>query len=444
MTLFGGTGDLTYRKLIPAFLNLHVRKVLPKSFRIVVIGRRDFNDDTYRQNLIPWLREHARFDCSDNDLYSFLDIISYFKMVFTEEEGYVRLSDYFNDLDAEAGMPHKQLYYFAVDPSYFTIIAKHLKKHGLADNSSIIIEKPFGNDLESSVEINNTLQSIFTNKHIYRIDHYLAKEVVQKILPIRFENPLFMDKWNKDFIKSIEISIFEEVGVEKRGNFYDVTGALKDMVHSHLLQVLSLLIMDKPNSMSSDDLHKVQEEVLETLFVRNPKEDVVYGQYDSYRDEPAVNDDSHTETFVALRLESSNPVWDGVPFYIQTGKKLQNRHGEIVVTFDDNVKLNFEIQPKECIALYTEHGDPIHLKDHDMCGDVDKNAPEAYERLLQAAMHEDNTLFVSFKQVALCWDFIETILKETEDNPIFPYISYSSGPKEKHLLTEKDNLKWNE
>lgn len=435
VTLFGGTGDLTYRKLIPAFLNLHLRGELDDNFHIVVIGRREYTNETYKEILLPWLNEHARLSPTSEQLESFLKRIQYFKMVFTEDEGYKRLHTYFKSLDPDNVC--KRLYYFAVDPSYFIEIAANLKKHDLTNNSNVIIEKPFGNDLASAFSINKALQEIFTQNHIYRIDHYLAKEVVQNILPIR-KNLHLKDKWNSDHIQSVEISVFESVGVESRGGFYDVTGALKDMVHSHLLQVLSLILLDDKMIDTPELLHKAQSDALESLYIDDPCSDVLYGQYEGYTDEPNVSKTSQTDTYVALKLASKDKRWKGVPLYLQTGKKLSSRLGIIVIKFRNDDQLVLEMQPNEIMKMILSNNDEIVLKTEDICGDFDASYPEAYERLLLEATQQDPTSFVSYNQVHLCWSLVETIMEQCKDSPIYIYESNSKGPTEKKLIRNED------
>ncbi|WP_331836246.1 hypothetical protein [Erysipelothrix piscisicarius] len=234
VAIFGGTGDLTYRKLLPAFYNLLETKSLPDSFHLVVIGRQDLTTAAYHELVKPWLREQARFDVKEETLDVFLEYVSYFKMTFTEDEGYPRLKTYFEALDPQAHV----LYYFAVAPSFFETIATQLARHQLVSKSKVIIEKPFGNDLKSAIDINNTLTHIFDEDRIFRIDHYVAKEMVQNIFTIRFSNMIFADSWNGASINNIQISAAETVGVENRGNYYDHTGALKDMFQKSLASVI--------------------------------------------------------------------------------------------------------------------------------------------------------------------------------------------------------------
>lgn len=462
VSIFGGTGDLSYRKLLPAFYNLMMRDELPDSFHIVIIGRRDYTSESYRESLRPWIEKHSRFKVSKEDLNRFLGYISYFKMTFTEEEGYPRLAQYFETLDPTA----KKLYYFAVAPSFFEVIAENLAKFGLNKNGKIIIEKPFGNDLESAISINDTLLRYFDDQHIYRIDHYIAKEMVQNIFTIRFHNEIFQKIWNKDSIDTVQISASEEVGVETRGNFYDQTGALKDMFQNHLLQILSIVAMDEPENFDAKAMHKKQEHVLENLFIQDYQKDIVYGQYlhgqkkslssRSYRDEMDVNPESNTETFVALKLGIDCPRWKGVPFYIRTGKRMHKRSTEVVIKFKEHYQnpaniLIIKIQPDEGVYFKFNIKKPgpsneIQSVFMDFCQSCDiqnrLNTPEAYERLLDAAMLEDHTLFASFKQVRLSWKLTEDILKNRpKKQPAF-YQAFTDGPQAAHDLLKRDGFEW--
>ncbi|NLW15691.1 MAG: glucose-6-phosphate dehydrogenase [Erysipelothrix sp.] len=454
VTIFGGTGDLTYRKLLPAFYNLMIHKSLPESFHITIIGRQDLSTEAYHENLKPWLKEHSRFDVSSEQIDAFIEYVSYFKMVFTEDEGYQRLHDFYQTLDKKT--PHHKLYYFAVDPSFFIEIAEKLHKFNLSTDASIIIEKPFGNNLEHAMEINDKLQTIFDESHIYRIDHFIAKEMVQNILTLRSTNALFKNIWDSSVVHSIQISAAEMVGVESRGNFYDVTGALKDMVQSHLLQILSIVTMDLPSDKSSEEIHKVQEAVLEKLYIKDYKKDVIYGQYDNYTEEDKVSKTSKIDTFVAIRFEIDNDRWRNVPIFVRTGKKMHKRATEITLQLkaEGHMPANqivIKVQPDEGVYLKFNIKTPGHSNDSesvymDFCQSCNleyrNNTPEAYERLLDAAMQHDQTLFSSIKQVLSSWQLTENIINNTKDNPLHIYKSYTGGPKAATELLEKEDTEW--
>lgn len=461
-TIFGGTGDLTYRKLLPAIYNLENTKKVPESFHIVVIGRQDLDTEEYLKNLIPWIHDHCRFKIEAHVLQAFLDRIVYFKMVFTEDEGYLRLSQFFNTLDMESNTVHQRLFYFAVAPDFFVTIASKLQAYNLVSEGSIIIEKPFGNDLSSANQINGALTQIFDEEHIFRIDHYIAKEMVQNTHTIRFANAIFNNIWNHNMIEHIQISVAETVGVENRGNFYDITGALKDMFQSHILQILSIATMEEPEVMSAEKIHLEQEKILENLMIRDYERDVIYGQYTAnkdslgYLEEDRVSKDSKTDTFVALKLYINNETWRDVPIFIRTGKRMHKRSSEIVFQlkaqngYNPNI-IVIKIQPDEGVYIRFNIKKPGHSNDTetvfmDFCQSCNfefrSNTPEAYERLLDAALQHDHTLFASFKQVELSWKFTEDIVARTQGNPIHNYPAFSSGPQASLDLLETMNFEW--
>ncbi|WP_236261718.1 glucose-6-phosphate dehydrogenase [Erysipelothrix anatis] len=458
VTIFGGTGDLTYRKLLPAFYNLKCTGNFPDHLHIVVIGRQPLTSESYRDLARPWLQEHSRIHVSDDHLDAFLNHVTYFEMTFTEDEGYERLFTRFQDIDANA----KKLYYFAVAPSFFEIIAQKLEKHNLAKDSKIIIEKPFGNDLKSAESINHTLSNIFDEDHIYRIDHYVAKEMVQNIFTIRFANEIFKNIWNADNIANIQISANELVGVENRGNYYDHTGALKDMFQNHLLQILSIVTMDKPETMDATSIHEAQEAILDNLYIENMDQDVIFGQYTqnqesmSYRDEDKVDEHSRTETFVALKLGIRTPRWRNTPIYVRTGKRMHKRITEVVVEFkqQDHAPANvliIKIQPEEGIYLRFNIKKPGQSHETqsvlmDFCQSCDyenrMNTPEAYERLLNAALEDDHSLFASFNQVKRSWAFVEDIIRHHQGDEPETYPAFTNGPQGSHDLLARDGFTW--
>lgn len=458
VAIFGGTGDLTYRKLLPAFYNLLETNSLPNGFNLVIIGRQSLTTQAYHELIKPWLREQARFAVKDETLDHFLSFVSYFEMTFTEDEGYPRLKRFFESLDPKAQI----LYYFAVAPSFFETIACKLNQHHLVAQSKVIIEKPFGNDLKSAVHINDTLTQIFDEDRIFRIDHYVAKEMVQNIFTIRFSNMIFADSWNGASINNIQISAAETVGVENRGNYYDHTGALKDMFQNHLLQLLSIVLMDEPNHFTATEIHREQETVLESLYINDFKKDIVYGQYQaqddskSYTDEDKVDNHSTTETYVALKLASSLPKWNDTPIYIRTGKRMHKRATEIIIEFKpkENEQPNvliIKVQPDEGVYLRFNIKKPGQTHENqtvfmDFCQSCNyenrENTPEAYERLLKAAMDADQSLFASFKQVQLSWSLVEDILAHKGNQKPMGYHAYSSGPLAAQDLLRRDGNQW--
>lgn len=458
VTVFGGTGDLTYRKLLPAFYNLLKTDQLPDDFHIVIIGRQPLSTSNYHDLLKPWLKEHARLTVSDEVVNKLLSYVTYFEMTFTEDEGYIRLREHFDHLSKDADL----MYYFAVAPSFFETIAIQLEKFNLIKNAKIIIEKPFGNDLASANSINTTLTNIIGEHNIYRIDHYIAKEMVQNIFSIRFSNAIFANIWNSDLIDNIQISANEMVGVENRGSYYDQTGAIKDMFQNHLLQILSIVTMGKPISFNASDIHAKQEEILDNLSIKNYDEDIILGQYTanedslSYVDEDRVHHDSKTETYAAIKLAIDTPDWQGVPIYIRTGKRMASRSTHIAIEFKQendaprNV-LVINVQPEEGVTFRFNIKTPGQTNDvqavsMDFCQSCNYenriNTPEAYERLLKAALDSDHTLFASYKQVKLSWELVEKIGEAIHHRTPYPYPAYTNGPVESLRLFERDNQHW--
>ncbi|AMC93061.1 glucose-6-phosphate dehydrogenase [Erysipelothrix larvae] len=462
ITIFGGTGDLTYRKLLPAFYNLVHGNKFSASSHIVIVGRRDFTTESYREQLRPWIESNSRYSVNDAVFDQFLNHIHYIKITFTEFEGYPHLRDFYSSLDKSDGIVHQHLFYFAVSPSYFVTIANHLNKAGLADEARLIIEKPFGNDLKSSIAINEALEQLFNPENIFRIDHYLAKEMVQNILTLRFENALFESVWNADMIDNIQISATETVGVESRGNFYDTVGALKDMIQSHLLQVLSIVTMEKPLSLDATDLHTMQENALDAFTIRNPQTDIVYGQYTEHKDsksyinEDNVNSQSKTETFVAFKGYVETPRLHNVPIFVRTGKRMHRRSTEVVVELksQEHAPRNLiviKIQPDEGVYVRFNMNKPgtdgekqtVYLDFCKSCNYVFRQeTPEAYERLLNAALNNDHTLFASFKQVVQCWTLVESWIEASQNNPIHDYKAYTDGPQASHDLLKQHHTTW--
>lgn len=453
VTIFGGTGDLTYRKLLPAFFNLKVTHKLPKDFEIVIIGRRTYTTQEYKELVKPWILEFSRVHKDSLELEDFLDHIQYFEMTFTDEEGYYRLKEYYDSKSEQVN----HLFYFAVAPSFFVEIATHLETAGLNKNADIIIEKPFGNDLQSAININTKLVDIFGDDHIYRIDHYVAKEMVQNIFTVRFANALFKNNWDNKSIKSIQISALETVGVENRGNYYDHTGAIKDMIQNHLLQILSIVTMEEP---TSSNICTQQADILKNLVINDYTRDVVVGQYIqnedslSYLEENLVQENSTTETFAALKLGINTPTWSGVPIYIRTGKRMKKRTTEVVIEYkpidgkESNV-LIIKIQPDEGVYLKFNIKKPgvdntTESVFMDFCQscviEYRQNTPEAYERLLLACLQGDSSLFSSFEVVRLSWAFVEELSKKIP-SPV-NYLAYTDGPKESFDLLVRDGNTW--
>ena len=446
ITLFGGTGDLTYRKLLPALYNLNGLGKLADDFKIVVIGRREYSQADYIDIVRTWVKEHARTQFNDEQFESYAKRIIYFKMNMTNEEDYAMLQEFYAKEDIK-----NHVYYFAVAPSFFMTITNGLQKHCSENNAKVIIEKPFGEDLEKAGLLNDELEKFFSQDEIYHIDHYLGKEMIQNILSLRFKNIIFKGIWNKDFIENVQITAAETVGVGTRASYYDKSGALKDMVQNHLLQVLSLVAMEEPKGTESSRIHESQYNLLSAL---KPIEDVhnslVMGQYEGYLQEENIPIDSKTETYAALKLYVDNERWEGVPFFIRTGKKMDNRETQVVVQFKavgdvpGNV-LIIRIQPDEGVYFQFNAKKPgteqelqqISLDFCQSCILENRiNTPEAYERLLDACFKGDRSLFSQWDQIVASWTFVNKLIAKYEEqgSPLYTYEQGSKGPKEADKL----------
>ena len=446
ITLFGGTGDLTYRKLLPALYNLNGLGKLADDFKIVVIGRREYSQADYINIVRTWVKEHARTKFDDEQFESYAKRIIYFKMNMTNEDDYAMLQEFYAREDIQ-----NHVYYFAVAPSFFMTITNGLKKHCSENNAKVIIEKPFGEDLEKAGLLNNELEKFFNQDEIYHIDHYLGKEMIQNILSLRFKNIIFKGIWNKDFIENVQITAAETVGVGTRASYYDKSGALKDMVQNHLLQVLSLVAMEEPKGTESSRIHESQYNLLSALKpIEDVRDSLVMGQYEGYLQEENIPADSKTETYAALKLYVDNERWQGVPFFIRTGKKMDSRETQVVVQFKavgdvpGNV-LIIRIQPDEGVYFQFNAKKPGTEKELqqislDFCQSCILenriNTPEAYERLLDACFKGDRSLFSQWDQIVASWTFVNDLIAKYEEqgSPLYTYEQGSKGPKEADKL----------
>ena len=446
ITLFGGTGDLTYRKLLPALYNLNVLGKLADDFKIVVIGRRAYTQSEYIDIARTWVKEYARTKFDDEQFNAYANRIIYFKMDMTNEDHYEMLQEFYNKEDIQ-----NHVYYYAVAPSFFITITNGLKKYCSENNAKVIIEKPFGEDLENAGLLNDNLAEFFKQEEIYHIDHYLGKEMIQNILSLRFENIIFKGIWNKDFIENVQISAAETVGVGTRASYYDESGALKDMVQNHLLQVLSLVAMEEPKEDGSRGIHESQYNLLSAMKpIVDVHESLVMGQYEGYLQEANIPAVSKTETYAALKLFVDNERWEGVPFYIRTGKMLDKRETQVVVQFKavgtspGNV-LIIKIQPEEGVYFQfnakkpgaDQELQPISL---DFCQSCIleniMNTPEAYERLLDDCFKEDRSLFSQWHQIVVSWTFVNELIAKYKEqgSPLYTYERGSKGPIEAEKL----------
>jgi glucose-6-phosphate 1-dehydrogenase len=484
IVIFGATGDLTHRKLIPALYNLAADGELPPAVTVIGFARRPKTDQEFRNELGETTKQFSRQEVRDDIWKTFSQSVFYHQSEFGDERGYQSLARRLDQIDEERGTRGNRLFYFAAGPEQFETILKNLKTAGLnkAKQGSwarVIIEKPFGRDLASAQELNRVVSNSFSEDQTYRIDHFLGKETAQNILVLRFANAIFEPIWNARYIDHIQITAAETLGVEGRAGYYETAGALRDMVQNHLLQLLCLVAMEAPTDLSADSIRDEKVKVVRSLRRYRPDEIakwVVRGQYTAgainaepvpaYREEERVNPNSETETYVTLRLLLDTWRWSEVPIYLRVGKRLPKSATEISVHFkkapmvlfnrdsiehDQNV-LVIRIQPDEGISLRmmakipgtSLRIEPVKMDFH-YGTSFGKASPEAYERLLLDAMSGDPTLFARRDEVEEAWAFIDTIenaWREKNSPPLTFYPAGSWGPEEADELLARDGREW--
>ncbi len=485
MVIFGATGDLTKRKLIPALYNLVKSRLLPDQFAIVGTSRTEMTSEAWRDQLSQEIRTYATSEVEDGIWEWFLKRIYYVGGDLNDVQTYRNIGDQLAAVDAEHGTRGNYFFYLATAPSFFGPVIEHLGGIELTKEVNgqfrrVIIEKPFGTDLESARALNATIRTVIDERQIYRIDHYLGKETVQNLLVFRFGNAIFEPIWNRRYIDSVQITAAETVGVEKRGGYYDTSGALRDMVPNHLFQLVSLTSMEPPISFDANAVRDEQAKVLQAMSPINP-EDVltrtVRGQYGSgsmngepvpeYRAEAQVDPNSNTETFVAMKLGIENWRWAGVPFYLRTGKRLPKRVTEISIQFKrpplllfrdtpvDRLRTNrlaIRIQPNEGISLRFGAKIPGPIMrvgavemDFSYMDYFGSTPSTGYERLLYDCMIGDATLFQRADMVEAGWCVIEPVLDVWKALPPRAFPNYAAGtwgPKEADELLTRDGQEW--
>jgi glucose-6-phosphate 1-dehydrogenase len=485
MVIFGATGDLTKRKLIPALLNLAQEEVLTRQFAIIGFAANDLTTEAFRKNLGDEL-PHFAHDPIDLKMWEWLSQrIYYVKGDFQDPEAYKRLQQQISEVEKTHNTGGNKFFYLAVAPRFFAPIVQQLGNAGLVKEENgkwarVIIEKPFGHDLESARLLNADLKKVLSEKQIYRIDHYLGKETVQNVMVFRFTNNIIEPLWNRNYVDHVQITAAETVGVEHRGGFYETAGALRDMVPNHLFQLMTMTAMEPPISFDADEVRNKQAEVLHAIQPLAPEDvltNMVRGQYgdgyiDSqyvvgYRQEPDVSQISNTETFVAMKLQIDNWRWAGVPFYLRTGKRLTKRATEIVIQFRrtpfvlfrntavknlETNRLVIHIQPEEGISLSfgaKVPGSVMRLglvnMDFDYKSYFGAEHGTGYERLLRDCMAGDATLFQRADMVEAGWSVIQPIIDVWHALPPrgFPnYTAGSWGPVEAEELLERDGRAW--
>lgn len=476
--LFGASGDLAKRKIYPALYNLFLDQKMPQSFSVIGLGRRDWSDNEYQMRVEQSLKTFSRrFVIDSIKMKEFLSAFRFFRLDVNNEEGFRDLFEFVKKREEELNIPENRMFYLSVAPEFIGVIASNIKKSGLGTTKGwkrLVIEKPFGNDLKSAQELNESLRNVFEEDEIYRIDHYLGKPMVQNLEALEFANPVLQAIWNNQYIANVQITASETVGVEERAGYYDQAGAIRDMFQNHMLQLLMMTAMKMPERISSKDIRNEKIKVMEylrPLLKEDVAKHVVRGQYGpgeingepvvGYREEPGVDASSTTDTFVAARLWIDVPFWSGVPFYIRTGKRMREKCTKIVIEFKnplkdlyitDNMKtvpnlLVIEINPNERVSFQLNSKNPIDGKIepvHVNFSASQKDAPEAYEILLYDALRGDSTYFAHWKEVELSWKWVQPILEAFEENilPLHHYTSGSMGPEASHKLLEEDGFNW--
>jgi len=484
IVIFGASGDLTSRKLIPAIFSLNSQNMMPEKYTIVGAGRTKLSTDGFRAKMSEAIVSFSEEKVPEKDMISsFVQNLYYHSMDSSSEADYTELKSYLQNICKTCSIGGNYIFYMATPPNMYEVIAINLAKTGLMNMDDgirrLIIEKPFGYDLQSGRKLNKTLHELIAEEQIFRIDHYLGKETVQNLLVTRFANGMFEPLWNRNYIHRIEITSAESIGVEERGGYYDSSGALRDMVQNHLLQIVGLTAMEPPSSLDPD---AIRNEVLKVFQSLQPirEEDVpsqvIRGQYTGslirgecvtgYRYEKGVSVESRTETYVAIKFFINNWRWGGVPFYVRTGKRLPTRVTEVVVHFKQTPhhlfqreagkfpanQLIIRIQPDEGMLLKFDMKEPgagfniknvnmdFHYKDL-----ADIRVPSAYERLLHDVMLGDSTLFSRDDEVETAWKFLEPIQKAWTNNPdikVFGYPAGTWGPLNANDLIDGDGLTW--
>ncbi len=485
MVIFGASGDLTKRKLIPALCNLGTDKLLPQGFAIIGFAFNELTEEAYRAQLTEEIKEFATAPVDPALWAWFLERIYYVQGDFGDPQAYTRLRDQIAIVDKKHGAKGNRFFYMAVAPKFFAPIVEQLGSCGLSQEESgtwtrVIIEKPFGHDLDSARQLNIDVKKVLNEKQIYRIDHYLGKETVQNLMVFRFANSIFEPIWNRAYIDHVQITAAETVGVEHRGGYYDTSGAIRDMVPNHLLQLLSLTAMEPPISFAADAVRNKQAEILSAIQPPQPETvltDAVRGQYGAgivdgeaapgYRQEPDVGPNSNTETFVALKFSLDNWRWGDVPFYLRTGKRLAKRVTEIAIQFRRTPFALFRNTPVKDLhanrlVIHIQPGEGITLRfgakipgavmnigmvnmDFDYVRDFGSSHSTGYERLLHDCMVGDQTLFQRADMVEAGWSVIQPVLDVWKALPPrnFPnYAAGSWGPPDADALLTRDGRQW--
>jgi glucose-6-phosphate 1-dehydrogenase len=454
IVVFGASGDLTKRKLLPAFYNLFVRGLMPKGFAIVGYSRTEMSDEQFIGDAHDHIKEYSRHAPEGQVWADFARHLSYIPGDFSQPYAMKGLAEHLERLDEEHGTHGGRFFYAATPPAAYPDIARRLGEVGLNRDAKIVIEKPFGRDLQSARELNATIHEVFDETQVFRIDHYLGKETVQNILAFRFANGMFEPIWNRNYIDHVQISVAEKIGIEGRGAFYEQTGNIRDMISTHLFQTMTFVAMEPPISFEPERLRDETVKALRATQLCDPRK-VIRGQYRGYRQEPGVSDESTVETFSAMQLDVDNWRWAGVPFYLRTGKALKEKVSEITLKFRKvpfNVfkgtdvelskrdHLTIRIQPNEGISIAfnaKQPGPGMKLgrvtMEFDYAEDfAQAEIADAYELLILEAMEGDHSLFIRQDGVERAWEILQPVLENPP--PITFYEAGTWGPPEAEAL----------
>lgn len=478
IVLFGATGDLAKRKIYPALYNLFLDKKLPKSFSLIGLGRREWSDATFQANVEQSLRDFSRRQAKDPALVKeFLQAFRYSVLDIGRKTDYQKLLLLIEQREEQLRIPPNRMFYLSVGPEFFETIAANIQDSGLGSANGwkrLVIEKPFGHDLQSARDLNQKLSNAFAEDEIYRIDHYLGKPMVQRLESLQQTNPVIQALWNNRYIANVQITANETVGVEERAGYYDHVGAIRDMFQNHMLQLLMMTAIQLPHKSDPDKVRFKKKQVMEALEPLQKQDvaaSVIRGQYEAgyiqgkpvagYTSEPGIAPASKNDTFIAARLQIDDYFWRGVPFYIRTGKRMKEKSTRIVIEFKEPSKQSFsstddiapnllviEMSPNEGITLQintkdTQHkGEfkPIQIDLHPSREEL----PEAYENLIHDAMHGDATFFAHWDEVESSWAWVQPVLEAFEENlvPLHPYAAGTYGPAESDALLAQDGYHW--
>ena len=474
MVIFGATGDLTHRKLMPALYYLFEQGRLPDKFNVIAVGRREKTTESYRAEIKKSIA--ANIGKADTKaLQGIAGKVTYHRQDLSDGEGYRMLKAKIEEMDVESNL----LYYLAVAPQFFDPIVDNLAQNDMAYKERpwrrIVIEKPFGRDLASAEALNERITKVFPESSIFRIDHYLGKEMLQNLITIRFANAVFEPIWNRHYIDNIQISSCEKLGVEGRGGYYEKSGILRDMVQNHMLQLLTLTAMEPPKSFDETHIRDAKLDVLKNIVGCSESVETVCGQYGSgkidgrdvmgYRQEARVDENSRTATFAAIKLNIDSDRWRSVPFYIRTGKRMPEKTTKVVIEFKHGLRyvgyenseklkpnlLVIKIHPEEGVEFRFNAKVPRTINDFaqvkmDYCQNCENGAssPEAYERLLHDAIRGDATLFTRWDEVKHSWIFVDMIhaMWDKKDLAFPNYVAGTWGPEAVHELMKQDGRKW--